>query len=356
MFNPFLKNRENLAVYLLIWIVLALFHWLALYYLLQITITDAILDSAIYNIIYAGIGISLWYPTRFITFENYSMPRLLLNHLMAAIVTSIIWVFLGYYILSNFLIKEKVYYEFISDSLAWRFVIGILFYAIIVSLNYVIIYYNNFREKELKESELNSLVKEAELKTLKYQINPHFIFNSLNSISSLTVSNPEKAREMTIKLSDFLRSTLSKNEKMKTNLSDELKAIKIYLDIEKTRFEDKFEFVEEIDDTCPEIEVPAMILQPVFENAIKHGVYESLDKVYIRMKCKTDEEYLRISIENNFDPEAVPRKGEGIGLTNIKNRLKLIYNQENLLTFSKENNIFRVSIFIPLPKKELQDE
>jgi len=300
MFNPFLKNRENLAVYLLIWIVLAMFHWLALYYLLQITITDAILDSAIYNILYAGIGISLWYPTRFITFENYSMPRLLLNHLMAAIVTSIIWVFLGYYLLSNFLIKEKVYYEFISDSLAWRFVIGILFYAIIVSLNYVIIYYNNYREKELKESELNSLVKEAELKTLKYQINPHFIFNSLNSISSLTVSNPEKAREMTIKLSDFLRSTLSKNEKMKTNLSDELKTIKIYLDIEKTRFEDKFEFVEEIDDTCSEIEVPAMLLQPVFENAIKHGVYESLDKVFIRMKCKTDDEYLRISIENNL--------------------------------------------------------
>lgn len=356
MFNPFLKNRENLAVYILIWIVLALFHWLALYYLLQITLTDAILDSAIYNILYAGIGISLWYPTRFITFESYSMPRLLLNHLMAAVVTSIIWVFLGYYILSNFLIKEKVYYEFISDSLAWRFVIGILFYAIIVSLNYVIIYYNNFREKELKESELNSLVKEAELKTLKYQINPHFIFNSLNSISSLTVSNPVKAREMTIKLSDFLRSTLSKNEKMKTTLSDELKTIKIYLDIEKTRFEDMFEFVEEIDDACPDIEVPAMLLQPVFENAIKHGVYESLDKVFIRMKCKTDEEYLRIIIENNFDPEAVPRKGEGIGLTNIKSRLKLIYNQENLLTFSKENNIFRVSIFIPLPQKELKDE
>lgn len=356
MFNPFLKNRENLVVYLLIWIVIAMFHWLGLYYLLQITLEDAIIDSAVYNILYAGIGISLWYPTRFISFDSYSMPRLLANHLMAAIITSIIWVFLGYYLLSNFLIKEKVYYEFISDSLAWRFVIGILFYAIIVSLNYVIIYYNNFREKELKESELNSLVKEAELKTLKYQINPHFIFNSLNSISSLTVSNPEKAREMTIKLSDFLRGTLSKNEKMKTNLSEELKTIKIYLDIEKTRFEDLFEYVEEVSTDCPPIEVPSMLLQPVFENAIKHGVYESIEKVTIRIKCIKDEDYLKITVENNFDPEAVPRKGEGIGLANIKNRLKLIYNQENLLTFSKENDIFRVTIFIPLPKKELKDE
>jgi len=275
---------------------------------------------------------------------------------MAAIITSIIWVFLGYYILSNFLIKEKVYYEFINDSLAWRFVVGILFYAIIVSLNYVIIYYNNFREKELKESELNSLVKEAELKTLKYQINPHFIFNSLNSISSLTISNPEKAREMTIKLSDFLRSTLSKNEKMKTILSEELKTIKIYLDIEKTRFEEMFEYVEDISNECSSIEVPAMLLQPVFENAIKHGVYESIEKVIIKMNCKKDGEYLKITIENNFDPEAVPRKGEGIGLTNIKSRLKLIYNQENLLTFTKENNIFKVNIFIPILSKELINE
>ena len=138
------------------------------------------------------------------------------------------------------------------------------------------------------------MVKEAELKSLKYQINPHFIFNSLNSISSLTISDPQKAQEMTIKLSSFLRSTLSKNEKQKSKLSEEISNAKLYLDIEKVRFDDKFEFIEEVENACKDMEVPSMILQPLFENAIKHGVYESLEKVTIKMKCFSEKEYFKI--------------------------------------------------------------
>jgi LytS/YehU family sensor histidine kinase len=192
------------------------------------------------------------------------------------------------------------------------------------------------------------LVKEAELKSLKYQINPHFIFNSLNSISSLTLSNPQKAQEMTIKLSSFLRSTLSKNERQKSKLSEEINNAKLYLDIEKVRFDDKFNFIEELEPKCMELEVPSMILQPLFENAIKHGVYESLDKVTIKLKCGHEKDYFKIIVENTFDPESVPRKGEGIGIKNIQNRLKLIYNQDNLVTTEKINNLFRVNIFIPV--------
>jgi LytS/YehU family sensor histidine kinase len=225
--------------------------------------------------------------------------------------------------------------------------IGILFYSIIVAVDYVIIYYNNFRQKLFRESELNALVKEAELKSLKYQINPHFIFNSLNSISSLTLSNPDKAREMTIKLSSFLRSTLSKNEKQKSKLVEEISNAKLYLDIEKVRFSDKFEFLEELESECKDMEIPSMILQPLFENAIKHGVYESLEKVVIKLKCGPEKEYLKIVVENNYDPESVPRKGEGIGIKNIQQRMKLIYNQDNLVTVEKNNGLFKVNIFIP---------
>ena len=91
-----------------------------------------------------------------------------------------------------------------------------------------------------------------------------------------------------------------------------------------------------------------MILQPLFENAIKHGVYESLEKVTIRLLCGMEKEYFKIIVENNFDPEAVPRKGEGIGIKNIKNRLKLIYNQDNLVKVEKLNNLFIVNLYIPV--------
>lgn len=347
MSNPFIKNVKIFSIYLLIWVFVSLIHNVVIVFLLNVKIEQAFIESIVFNTLYFLLGISLWYTVSYNTLENYTPIKIFVNHAAAAIITSGIWVVAGYYILSSIFDDDLKYKTFLFNSGIWRFIIGIFFYSIIVAVDYVIIYYNNFQQKLFKESELNTLVKEAELKSLKYQINPHFIFNSLNSISSLTLSDPDKARDMTIKLSSFLRSTLSKNEKQKSKLIEEINNGKLYLDIEKVRFADKFEFHEELDTECTDLEIPSMILQPLFENAIKHGVYESLDKVIIKLKCKPENEYLKIIVENNFDPEAVPRKGEGIGIKNIQNRLKLIYNQDNLVTVEKLSNTFRVNIFIP---------
>ena len=120
------------------------------------------------------------------------------------------------------------------------------------------------------------------------------------------------------------------------------------MDIEKIRFGDKFTYTEEIGDGCGDLEVPSMILQPVFENAVKHGVYESIEPVKIHLKCEEQLDFMKITVTNNYDEEAVPHKGEGIGMTNIQSRLRMIYNQDNLLKFSKNNSLFTVTIFIPL--------
>lgn len=348
MINPFIKSTNRFTSYLAIWLIISAIHLFTMYVILNIDFYQALSDSLVYNILYFGIGLSLWYPTKFISFENYSIFKIIINHILAAVITSGAWVFLGYFILIKIFGVEGYQKGFLYQSLVWRFLIGILYYSIIVSVNYVLIYYTNFQEKRIKESELRALVKESEIKTLKYQINPHFVFNSLNSISSLTISDPKKAQEMTIKLSNFLRYTLSKNEKQKHQLCEEIDNVKLYLDIEKIRFNDKFEFMEELSEECKSIEVPSMILQPLFENAIKHGVYESVDKVVIKLICRDEDNYLRITVENEFDPDAVSKKGEGIGLSNIQNRLKLIYNQDNLLTTRKSENIFRANIYIPL--------
>lgn len=347
MTNPFISNKKILSSYILIWGVILIIQFLVLSLIYSVSLLNAFADSAVFNVLYFLLGISLWYTANFNSLENYSILKITLNHFAAAIISSGIWALAGFYLLQNILVGQTKYLAFVYSTLIWRFLIGVMFYIIIVSVDYIIIYYNNFEEKRLKEAELNSLVKEAELKSLKYQINPHFIFNSLNSISSLTISNPQKAQDMTIKLSSFLRNTLSKNEHQKSKLSDEINNAKLYLDIEKVRFEEKFEFVEKLNNICLETEVPSMILQPLLENAIKHGVYESLDKVVIILSCEEEKGYIKITVENNFDPEAVPKKGEGIGIKNIRNRLKLIYNQDNLISTEKENNIFRANIYIP---------
>ena len=348
MINPFINNKKVLATYFVVWFFIFLVQVSVLNFFLNIPILTALLDSAVFNLIYQLLGISLWYTVSFNSLENYNAVKIFLNHIAAAVITSGLWILAGYYIMSNIVNGKGIYSEFLIKSLVWRFLIGILYYTVIIAVDYVIIYYNNFQEKLLREAELNALVKEAELKTLKYQINPHFIFNSLNSISSLTISNPAQAQEMTIKLSAFLRSTLSKNEKQKNLLNEEINNAKLYLDIEKVRFADKFEFIEDVKQECEELEVPSMILQPLFENAIKHGVYESLDKVTIKLSCGMEGDYFNITVENDFDPDAVPRKGEGIGIKNIKNRLKLIYNQDNLVKVEKLNNLFRVNLYIPV--------
>ncbi|MCF8242417.1 MAG: histidine kinase [Melioribacteraceae bacterium] len=348
MFNPYVSNRNVILIYGAVWILIGLIHFTILFNVLQIDFEYAVWDSVIYNFLFAVVGLSLWFPSRYITFENYSVSRVLLNHFAAALLVTGIWLFAGYLILIFAVKVDKTGYDFIINTLLVRFVTGLMFYVIITSLNYTLIYYTNFREQVVKESKLNSLVKEAELKSLKYQINPHFIFNSLNSISSLTISNPTKAQEMTIKLSSFLRGTLSRNDNQKVKLKEEIQNIKLYLDIEKIRFEDKFDLVENVSDECKETQVPSMILQPIFENAIKHGVYESIENVVINVDCKKENDYLRIIVTNDYDPESVPRKGEGIGLKNIQNRLQLIYNQDNLLTYKKENNKFIVTLYIPL--------
>ncbi|MFA3782741.1 sensor histidine kinase [Melioribacteraceae bacterium 4301-Me] len=348
MTNPFISNKKILSSYILIWSFIIVVQFAVLSLIADAGLLNALIDSLVFNIIFFLLGISLWYTASFNSLENYSILKITSNHLVAAVITSCIWVLLGYFLLQNLLIGNSSYLSFVYSTLIWRFLIGVLFYIIIVSVDYIIIYYYNFQEKRLKEAELKSLVKEAELKSLKYQINPHFIFNSLNSISSLTISNPKKAQEMTIKLSSFLRNTLSKNEHQKSKLTDEISNAKLYLDIEKVRFEEKFEFIEKISESCLKLEVPSMILQPLLENAIKHGVYECLDKVTIVLSCKEEKGYMKITVENNFDPEAVPKKGEGIGIKNIRNRLKLIYNQDNLISTEKVGNIFKANIYIPL--------
>ena len=345
--NPILKSFKNFNIYLLCWLILALINFLLLYFGTDIKADTAVADSFIFTILLGGLGLSLWYPARYIPLEQNKISKVLISHFIGAVITAVLWILIGTYFMLGIIGFADNYETFIYTTLPWRFLIGILFYALITSFYYMIIYYTGFNERTIKEVELKNLVTEAELKSLKFQINPHFIFNSLNSISALTEIDPGKAKSMILKLADFLRFTLSTNDREKNKLSEELKNIRLYLDIEKVRFEDKFEYKEEIEPECENVEVPNMLLQPLFENVIKHAVYETLDKVILTLKCKRKDKFLRITIENDFDETSSPKKGTGVGLKNIYERLKLIYHMDNLMEVKKEKGKFSITLFIP---------
>jgi two-component system, LytTR family, sensor kinase len=351
--NPILENVRNVYYYLIFWLVVTVIYIVLLYLGTNTSLSIILIDSITANLLLAGFGLSFWYSVKYTTIDENSILKLLLGHITTSVISTAIWLTLEYSIVVALTSNSPEYKIFFSSSLPWRVLMGLLFYFMVTSYYYVFIFYSNYQKTVLQETELKNLITQAELKSLKFQINPHFIFNSLNSMSALAEIEPPKAKMMIIKLADFLRYSLATNEKQKNKLGEEVENIHRYLQIEKIRFEEKFYFEEEIDENVFDIPVPAMILQPLFENAIKHAVYEAIERVKIRLCCKLDRGFLKISVENNFDKSShgLAKNGTGIGLKNISERMALIYNRDDLMTIKKENDNFRVDISIPIEQQ-----
>ena len=169
----------------------------------------------------------------------------------------------------------------------------------------------------------------------------------VNSISSLTMSDPERAQEMVINLSQLMRYSLKHDQKEKVFFKQELENNKLYLHIEKVRFGSKLNPVFDIDEKCLELEIPNMILQPLYENAIKYGVYEATEPVEIKTVASCNENVLQISISNPYDANVQAKKGEGIGLRNIRDRLQVIFGNPYLIHTEDNKKEFTVTLSIP---------
>jgi two-component system, LytTR family, sensor kinase len=348
--NPILKNPKSILLYLLFVISIAVLYVNLITFEVKMSFAISIVDAIVFNLLIAAFGLSFWYSSVYLSIERNKITKVILSHFGGGLLISIVWLALGYFLVISIINDTEMFGDFFVKTIKSRFIIGILYYFLLTAFYYIVIYYTGFQERVLKETELKNLVTEAELRSLKFQINPHFIFNSLNSMSALTEIDPKKAKQMIIKLADFLRYTLANNDRQKNSLNEELKNIKLYLDIEKIRFDDKFIYEEELHEECGKTEIPSMILQPLFENAIKHAVYETLDAVTIKLTCTKQDDFLKITLCNNFEGES-HKKGTGVGLKNIKDRLALIYQQDNLMEIKKENAKFTVNIYIPLQKE-----
>jgi two-component system LytT family sensor kinase len=345
--NNLLGNRRYLLVYFLIWIFISGIHIILLLVSQEFPFELVLTESLVSNFLLAFLGLVLLVSIFYSNIKHQALFTKIINHLILIIIFLGLWVIIDYLILSSSFKNNSGYLEYLRTTLSWRIGNGFLFCGMIIIAYYLLVFYQNFREKVVKESELKTLIKESELSSLKSQINPHFIFNSLNSISSLTIISPEKARNMIIKLSDFLRYSISQSDEKMTSLKDEMQNINRYLDIEKIRFGDRLKVVENIDEQCFNKKLPGLILQPLVENAVKYGVYESVDQAKIEISTSCSEKALKIKIKNDYDPDLVEKKGEGIGLKNIGSRLGIIYKNENLMVINKSNNTFEVAIIFP---------
>ena len=312
--------------------------------LLQYARRACFLIAYVQFLLWAVLALNIWYVVKYNTIGTNSWLRLILFHLIAATIIILIWVYITNIVVA--LIMPSLN-EMMTAGVPSRFFSGYLFYVFYVFFFMAIIYYQNFKEKVKREAELKSLIREAELHALKSQINPHFLFNSLNSISSLTISDPVKAQEMVINLSSLMRYSLKHGQNEKVTFGTEIENNKLYLAIEKVRFGSKLLPLFRIDENCYKSVLPNMILQPIFENAIKYGVYEATEPVEIITEASCDGEFLEIKVSNAYDPGVRSKKGEGIGLRNIRERLQIIYGNPALLKIKDTHKVFSVILTIP---------
>jgi len=258
-----------------------------------------------------------------------------------------IWVALTHWILLVACGDSHDYKMFLNGSMPVRGSIALLTLGCIALTS--VVWYNSEEQKqaEQRKASAEKMAKDAELFKLRQQLQPHFLFNSLNSINALIGARPGEARIMVQQLSDFLRGTMRKEENQLITFAEELEYLKLYLEIEKVRFGYRLKTETDISEPALKWKIPSLLLQPLMENAIKFGLYGTTGEVTIALRARVNDNYLVITVLNPFDPDMQVPEGTGFGLNSVRRRLYLLFARNDLVEINKEKNSFVVNIRIP---------
>ena len=353
--HPILGSPRRLGLYLVAWLAISeLLFWIITFH----SPIDKFAAGAFFfplAVFYAFVCLSAWYSCRGIPLDRTSFTGLLGPHLLAAFIVAFVWALVAKGLASALSRIPKLagLDEKIAQEIPLLIGIGVLLYLLAVALFYVLIAQEESREAEQHAMEARVLARDAELRALKAQVNPHFLFNSLHSISALTSSDPKRAREMCIALADFLRSTLGLGEKELIPLEEELSLIHSFLAVEKIRFGARLQMEEQVERQVLDCMVPPLILQPLVENAVSHGIANLTDGGWIRLHAAEHSaeqaagSSLSIELENSFDPEAPARRRGGVGLANVRRRLDTRYGSSASFAVEKNGGSFHVSLVLP---------
>jgi sensor histidine kinase YesM len=304
----------------------------------------AIVDSLTNNILLMAMALLINIILRFYI-PHKNRYTFLLS--LCAMLT-LVWFFTARFIFGFIVENADNYDVFLSQSAPVRLTIGFLVICCMALISVLLYTLQDQQETEKRKTEAERLSKEAELFELRQQLQPHFLFNSLNSINALISSQPQQARTMIQQLSDFLRGTLKKEDNQWADLADELEHLQLYLDIEKVRFGHRLSASIKNETGGMNLQLPAMLLQPIVENAIKFGLYETIGDINISIEARLEDGHLIVQVINPFDAAgSMPKKGTGFGLSSVQRRLFLIYARQDLLKTEAIDNVFITTIKIP---------
>ena len=340
-----LSTRRGIALYLLVWLLLGLVfsgltvaatgtHWVgALLFAMPATLVFA-----------CAAGFSSYYLCRAYPLAERSGGSILLVFLFTATMCALLWtaVCIGW----NWL-WDGLGIGMSPPLQAAICALGIILYCLCGVANYLAIEFERARSAERRELESRLSAQDAELRMLRTQIDPHFLFNSLNSISALTSINPAAARDMTQRLADFFRHSLGLEAHRKVTLDAELTLVMHFLAIEKVRFGARLQVEQDIADDARSCLLPPMILQPLVENAVKHGIGNLTAGGVVRIRAERAGSILRIAVDNDVDEDQPAAPGSGIGQANVRQRLATAYGHQASVHGRLDKLTYRVELALP---------
>ncbi len=347
--HPILGRRNRLRAYLAAWIPLGLFLAALVHETQGLSLLPALLLVVLPTAVFAFVCLAAWFPCRALPLPGRHTGTVLLSHALSAVFAAGIWVTVGFLWAAAWSGSTT----FSDLQGAWRdsaFLVlglGFVLYLLSVAVHYLLNAQEQAAQRQRQVLLLDMLAQQAELKALKAQVQPHFLFNSLNSISALTADDPGRAREMCLKLADLLRASLTTSKPTYVTLERELELVRGYLEIEKVRFGDRLGVEEQVEPTTLACLVPPLLLQPLVENAVLHGIAQRLEGGEVRLTARRDGQQLELSVENPVDAESPRRAGEGVGLENVRRRLEGLYRGAGRMDVREGDGRFCVDLALP---------
>jgi two-component system sensor histidine kinase AlgZ len=347
--HPILSRPRRLLWYVLAWVILGILLAWTLVAVQSVTWSSALIFALPAVHLYGFVLTSSYYVCRSLPIRQRTALKVVAVFGSASLLSSLLWVLVcGFW--STIIDEVTGQAGSVLIDLQWMmllFVAALLLYLVSLLAHDVFIAFENIRSAERQQVTSQLLARDAELQMLRSQINPHFLFNSLNSISALTSIDAAAARSMAIELGSFYRKTLAISARQQINLGEEIELCEHFLAIEKIRFGEKLQVNWEIDPAALTAQVPAMFLQPLLENAIKHGICNLSDGGVVQIKSVIENSWLHIAISNPVDPESPSVIGTATGLKNFKARIHGLYQEKSRISWYKAHNNFYLDMIIP---------
>jgi len=348
MMHPILARSARLALYLALW--LAIGALLAVLLAVQIGLrwAPAALLALPIAILYAFVCLSAWYVSRGMPLAATGAIQIVATALTASSIASAMWVFAAR-LWADWLSRRGIIppLERAAGAYALLSALGLLLYLLSLSISYLAAIFERTRETERRELQVQVLAREAELRMLRAQIDPHFLFNCLHSISALTASNAAAARQMCVLLADFLRESLALGIEDRISLAREIALVGRFLAVERVRFGARLADAIAVPDEAGCCLVPPLLLLPLVENAVTHGVAHMLEGGTVSVSAARIGSRLQITVQNPCDPDRPRRAGGGVGLTNVQARLTALHGSDARLTAGERDGMWHVEMIMP---------